>query len=193
MSRRATRSSELLVAMAILLIVVGGLTQLMVSGTKAQSDMSKRFEAQQNARLALDKLRREMHCASDVKQMDGLRSGDAATYSGIRITLGAYCRNGGMDVIWCTRTTAGVIELYRIASSPVGATCVGGTRWASYLVSGNVFSYASPPARRAHDCRRRNLDQPRRAAVSPQGRHRSSEQGASMKSRLPQPLTPRGG
>jgi prepilin-type N-terminal cleavage/methylation domain-containing protein len=148
--RRARESegytlTELLVTMAILLIVIGGLTQLMVSGTKAQSDMSKRFEAQQNARLAMDKLRREMHCASAVVQMDD--SPLAASNTGIKITLGSYCRTGSGPVIWCTRTTAGVIELYRILPPfTPGAPCVGGIPWTRYLVTGNVFSYASTPA-----------------------------------------------
>jgi len=56
--------TEMLVVLAILGVVVGALTQLFVSASNAQRDMSNRFEAQQNARLALDKLRREIHCTS---------------------------------------------------------------------------------------------------------------------------------
>ncbi len=55
--------SELIIVLAILLIVVGALTQLFVSASTAQVDMTRRFEAQQDMRLALDKLRREIHCA----------------------------------------------------------------------------------------------------------------------------------
>jgi prepilin-type N-terminal cleavage/methylation domain-containing protein len=126
--RRARESegytlTELLVTMAILLIVVGGLTQLMVSGTKAQSDMTSRFEAQQNARLALDKLRREMHCANDVTEMNNATLA-TGLHSAVKIKLGSYCRTVG-DVVWCRRpTTAGgtVIGLYRI--TPVAGTAI---------------------------------------------------------------------
>ena len=55
---------ELLTVMAILGVVLGGLTALFVGGSNAQLDMNRRFEAQQAARLALDKMRREVHCAS---------------------------------------------------------------------------------------------------------------------------------
>ena len=58
--------SEMLVVLAILGIVLAALTQLFVSASTAQVDMTRRFEAQQNMRLALDKLRREIHCASAV-------------------------------------------------------------------------------------------------------------------------------
>ena len=38
------------------------LVSLFTSGAKAELDMNRRFEAQQNARLALDRMRRELHC-----------------------------------------------------------------------------------------------------------------------------------
>ena len=47
--------------------------------------MSNRFQAQQNARLALDKLRREIHCTSGVSPTAQLPR------TSITITLGSYC------------------------------------------------------------------------------------------------------
>ena len=35
----------------------------MVSGTNAEVDMNRRFQAQTEARLGLDKLRSEVHCS----------------------------------------------------------------------------------------------------------------------------------
>ena len=64
---------ELLVVLAIFTTVVTALVALFTSGAKAELDMNRRFEAQQNARLALDRMRRpslskwesSMKCSSD--------------------------------------------------------------------------------------------------------------------------------
>ena len=52
--------------MSIFLLILTGLTTLFASGARAEMDLNRRFEAQQNARLALDKLRRELHCSSGI-------------------------------------------------------------------------------------------------------------------------------
>ena len=57
---------EMVTVMAIMGIVLAGLTQIFTSASKADIDMSNRFQAQQNTRLALDKLRTDVHCAYDV-------------------------------------------------------------------------------------------------------------------------------
>ena len=56
---------ELLTSMAILGFVVASLGTLLVSGQKAEIDLNERFQAQTNARLALDLFRREVHNACD--------------------------------------------------------------------------------------------------------------------------------
>ena len=90
--------TEMMVVMAILGVIVAGLTQLFLSGSKAEADMSNRFRAQQNARLALDGLRREIHCASAVV--------GTPTTSSLTITLPSYCPTNGTgadtSVTWCT-------------------------------------------------------------------------------------------
>ena len=141
--------SELIIVLAILLVVVGALAQLFASASTAQVDMTRRFEAQQDMRLALDKLRREIHCASTV-------TGIPPT-SSIVIKLGAYCptnKTGAIaDVTWCTKDKNGnappgagaPFSLWRYS----GATCTGpgGRREADYLTIANVFAaYPPPPA-----------------------------------------------
>ena len=54
--------AELLVVMAILGVVLAGLTALITAGLKTQTDQTNRATAQQDARLALDQLRHEVHC-----------------------------------------------------------------------------------------------------------------------------------
>ena len=54
--------------------------------------MSNRFQAQQNARLALDKLRREIHCTSAAANgTNGTALAAATAYSSVRFTLPSYC------------------------------------------------------------------------------------------------------
>lgn len=55
---------EMLVVMSILGTVIAGLTTVFVSGSRAELDLNRRFQAQQQARLALDKIRVDLHCAS---------------------------------------------------------------------------------------------------------------------------------
>src|SRR3954447_16863875 len=80
--------SEMIVVLLILGVIVGGLTQLFVSASNAQQDMNNRFRAQQNARLALDKLRREIHCTSAAANGTNRQPLAASTaYSSVRFTL----------------------------------------------------------------------------------------------------------
>jgi type II secretory pathway pseudopilin PulG len=116
--------TELLTVLVILTIVLSGLTALFVSATKSEVDLRKRFEAQQEARIAMDALRREVHCASAITQ-----TGASHTVS---LTLATGCPSGSGTVTWCT-VSAGTnrYQLYR----KTGATCdTTGKRYADYLV-----------------------------------------------------------
>src|SRR6202162_3637625 len=55
---------ELLVTMVILVIVLGSLTTVFTSGSSAEATLNRRFQAQQNARLGLDRIRVDIHCAT---------------------------------------------------------------------------------------------------------------------------------
>jgi prepilin-type N-terminal cleavage/methylation domain-containing protein len=55
---------ELLVTMVILSVVISGLTTVFISGSSATVSLDLRSRGQLNARLALDKLRVDIHCAS---------------------------------------------------------------------------------------------------------------------------------
>jgi prepilin-type N-terminal cleavage/methylation domain-containing protein len=123
---------ELLTAMVIMGIVLGGLTQIFVSGSKAENDMNARFRAQQDARLSLDRIRRDVHCASDV-----------TPYSQSSATLvSAGCGN----VTWCTAAVGASTTRYRLYRQ-TGSTCgsAGGSLVADYLLSANVFTAFTHP------------------------------------------------
>jgi type II secretory pathway pseudopilin PulG len=126
--------TELVTVLLILTIVLSGLTALFVSATTAEVDMRERFQAQQEARVALDALRREVHCASAISQ-----TGPSPT---VTLTLATGCPSGSGAVTWCT-VSAGTnrYQLYRKS----GATCdSGGKLYADYITLENVFSYTAP-------------------------------------------------
>ena len=57
---------EMLTVLVVFGTVMSALLVLLVQGTNAEVDMNNRFQAQQDARVALDKIRREAHCATAV-------------------------------------------------------------------------------------------------------------------------------
>ena len=135
---------ELIVSMTILGLVVGSLTGIFASALSDEADMNKRFQAQENGRLALDTLRREMHCANAVTQAGGSALTTTAT-AGITLTLGSYCTTSGgaaTSVSWCARGSARPWSLYRIAG---GGSCPasGGVKWADWLTTGTPFSLST--------------------------------------------------
>jgi prepilin-type N-terminal cleavage/methylation domain-containing protein len=102
---------EMLIVMAILGIVISGLTTIFVSGSRAELDMNRRFQAQQQARLALDRIRADLHCAS-AAQVQTIN-----TYNGVAISA-PNCSTATID--WClvpsTKLT-GRYALYRTTST----------------------------------------------------------------------------
>ena len=114
---------EMLIVLAIMGVVMGALTTLFVQASNAELDMNNRFQAQQGTRLALDKMRREVHC--------GTVATPAGQSSSVTLTLPSYCKTGSGSITWCTRNIAtNRYGLYRV----VGSTCTGGVEWADYLV-----------------------------------------------------------
>jgi prepilin-type N-terminal cleavage/methylation domain-containing protein len=130
--------TEMIVVLTILLVVVSALAQLFVSASRAQADMNNRFQAQQTARLALDKLRREIHCA---KAVSGTVPG-----SSITITLGGYCPTntigGDQTVTWCATGSSAPFALRR----STGSCTATSQKWADYLTTATVFSAYTAPA-----------------------------------------------
>ena len=116
---------EMLTVLLILGVVMAGLTTVFASATNADAEMNNRFQAQQTARLALDKLRREIHCSSSATPA-------GTDTSSITLTLPSYCKtySGSASVTWCTRNiSTNRYALYRVD----GATCTGGVKWADFL------------------------------------------------------------
>jgi prepilin-type N-terminal cleavage/methylation domain-containing protein len=131
-SERGYSLIEMLVVMAIMGIVMTSLTTVFVQASNSETDMNNRFQAQLTAKLALDKMRREVHCASVATP--------TGTSSSVTITLPSYCKTGSGSITWCTRSVAtNRYALYRV----VGSTCTGGIKWADYLAPSTSASICS--------------------------------------------------
>jgi prepilin-type N-terminal cleavage/methylation domain-containing protein len=127
---------ELVIVMVILGVVLSGLTTAFVSGSRAEIDLNKRFQAEQNARLALDAIRREAHCARSA----------TVTASTVTLDLPTGCPSGSGSVTWCTAGSGSRFGLYRRAVAGTCSTAAPSVRKADYLTTGSVFSYSLPTA-----------------------------------------------
>ena len=119
---------ELLMVLAILGTVVGALTTLFVQATNAEFESNRRFQAQQGARVAIDKMRREIHCASAITP--------AGTASSISVTLPAQCPSAGGALTTVTYSTAGSGQRFQLLRN--------GVNLADYVTLQNAFNYTAP-------------------------------------------------
>ena len=126
---------ELLVSVSILGSVMASVSVLLVSATKSEVDMNRRFQAQTEARLGLDLMRREVHCAMSVSP-----SGAAAS---VTLTIPATCPTSGGNtaITWCT--VANGTNRWGLWRYP-GSNCSGsGKRMADYVTAASVFNYTA--------------------------------------------------
>jgi prepilin-type N-terminal cleavage/methylation domain-containing protein len=135
---------ELLVTMVILVIVLGSLTTVFISGSSAESTLNLRFQAQQNARLGLDRIRDDIHCATAAQAQT------INTYPGVKLAVG-NCLAATPTVSWCVvqfSTTPVRYQLFR--STTTGATTCTSTDAArvliaDYLVLSSAFTTTTIP------------------------------------------------
>jgi Tfp pilus assembly protein PilV len=161
---------ELLVTSVILVIVVGGLATLFVSAIRSETDQTNRVRSQQNARVVLDQLRREIHCASTVSS-NLVNAGDPSwPAKSITIKLGSYCTTnsaGLASITWCTSASP-PYTLWRyghktdLSAATYATACKNavadpaGRQWAANIVdvsgsvsSGQIFTGYSAPTQPA--------------------------------------------
>jgi prepilin-type N-terminal cleavage/methylation domain-containing protein len=124
---------ELLVALSILLVVLGGIMTPLVSATKAEVDLRSRFEAQETARLALTTFQRDVHCATAVTPTSGATST-------ITLTLLSGCAAGATSVTWCAVSHGSLFDLWRIPGTACSTSASGSRRWTQGLTNQSVFT-----------------------------------------------------
>lgn len=134
---------ELLTAMTILAAVMTSLTVVLVSATNADARMNQEFQAQTQARTALERFRREGHAACKADP-----AGATATITLTYVSAGSCPATGGIQVSWCT--VANGSSRYGLFRS-AGATCseATGVKVADYLVVAEAFNYQTTANRRA--------------------------------------------
>lgn len=133
---------ELLTAMSILAFVMTGILAVFVGGLHATTDMNERFQAQQNARLALTALRTEAGsaCSESV----------AADHSSVTLAIpdpSLGC-SSATQVTWCASSSNGLLPfgLYRQS----GGSCLWstGVLKAGSLTTNAVFSAVTASGQR---------------------------------------------
>jgi prepilin-type N-terminal cleavage/methylation domain-containing protein len=130
---------EMVIVMAILGVVLGGLMTLFVQGSNAETDLNFRFQAQQQARNAIDAVRRDGHRACNVTSA----STTSVSLAYWDQTLTPPACSSTATVVWCTRASGTKYALWRVAGSTCGAS--GGVKKADYLTnaSGAIFTYTA--------------------------------------------------
>jgi len=99
---------ETLVVMSILVIVIGAIADGFTSASKAETDQVSRADDQEAARQALDRLRKDIHCASAASVGSNAQGGYTLNLTVgpnqcIAVTAGPQAGVGLSDgVQWCT-------------------------------------------------------------------------------------------
>ena len=144
---------EMITTMAMLSFVMAGVAVLFVSGLHAQTDMNQRFQAQQNARLALTTMRSDIRNSCVAPQVYSTAASTTALTSGVfggKVVLASACSAGvaTSSVTWCadSSTAAAPFGLYR----QTGTSCAfnNGVKRADQLRSNAVFALLTTSGRR---------------------------------------------
>jgi prepilin-type N-terminal cleavage/methylation domain-containing protein len=141
---------ELVVVMVILLIVLAPLTTSFASGMIAQVDQTNRFDAQENARQALDRMRKDIHCGHGVTDpYTNSWGGQTLVLTQTNATGTAECpglvQTNASAVQWCTIPVVGATDRYQLyRENDPDATCDGSisTFMVDYLTRADIW--ASP-------------------------------------------------
>jgi prepilin-type N-terminal cleavage/methylation domain-containing protein len=124
---------ELLTVLVILGVVLAGLTAMFHAGMRAEMRANKELDAQQNARAALDRMRRELHCASEISAPNG------TAVATMTVTLPATCPGSDTTVTYATASVG--TNRWELTRAGDSGTPV---RVADYLTSGTPFTYYVP-------------------------------------------------
>src|SRR5579862_2985386 len=119
---------ELLVVMAMMGMLLAGITSIFVSSMQTQSKLTNEFNSVSNLHVGVDRMRSDVNLACSSTATAG-----TATNT---ITL-SECAGSG-TVTWCTSGSGTNYSLYRYTS---GSTCTSGVKFASYLTGGSIFTY----------------------------------------------------
>jgi type II secretory pathway pseudopilin PulG len=122
---------ETLVVMTILVVVIGAIADGFTSASKTETDQTARADDQEAARQALERLRKDIHCASaaTVAPTDSLNPQSGYTLNltvdpgqCLAVTTGSGVGISGSDgVQWCTVPIGGSTTRYGMYRTVVSA------------------------------------------------------------------------
>jgi Tfp pilus assembly protein PilW len=134
---------ELLTTMAILSFVMTGILVVFVGGLHATTNMDERFQAQQNARLALTGMRNDIRtaCSASISSVTGQATGSLLTLT--EPNASTACSSGTTQVTWCADSTNHLapFTLYRQTSGSCAYN--NGTSQAGSLRTNVIFTVPS--------------------------------------------------
>jgi type II secretory pathway pseudopilin PulG len=139
---------EMITTMAMLGFVMAAVAALFVSGLHAQTDMDLRFQAQQNARLALTSMRSDIRNSCMAPQVYSTAASTTVLASGVfggKVVLASACSGGAAtsNITWCADSASGAAPfgLYR----QTGTSCAynTGVKRADQLTTNAVFALAT--------------------------------------------------
>jgi prepilin-type N-terminal cleavage/methylation domain-containing protein len=141
---------ELIVVMLVMLIILAPLSGSFVSALGAQVDQTRRFDAQENARQALDRMRKDIHCAHGVTDpFANDFGGETILMTETNVTGTAECpglvQTNASAVQWCTIAVTGATNRYQLyRENDPNNTCDGSasTFMVDYLTQSALW--ASP-------------------------------------------------
>ncbi|HLX20789.1 MAG TPA: type II secretion system protein [Gaiellaceae bacterium] len=109
---------EMLMVMVLMGIVMGSITTVFISGARAQTELSRFFQAQTQARAGLDRLRADVHCASGAQ---------ATTVNGVQALKlnDTNCYASMPTITWCLVTSTALTGRYALYRSTIdtSSTC----------------------------------------------------------------------
>jgi len=136
--------------MAVMLVILSSLTAAYVSAQTAQVDQTRRFDAQENARQALDRMRKDIHCAHGVtdpyvNDSNGFTIVMTETNTAGQEECPNLVQTNASGVQWCTIPVGGATNRYKLyRENDPDQQCDGqdATFMTDYLTSGDIW--ASP-------------------------------------------------
>ena len=140
--------------LAIMMLVIGPLTDSFVSGMHTQIAQTNIYDAQENARMALERMRKDIHCAHGVNTpLDDGSGGQTLILTETNVSGTAECPNliqvGASAVQWCTVAVPGAPDRYILyRESDANQLCDGSTATfqVDYLTTGTVWTTPACPS-----------------------------------------------
>lgn len=137
---------ETLVVMSILVVVIGAIADGFTSASRVQTDQTARADDQESARQALERLRRDIHCASAAAVNPNAQGGYTLNLTVdpgqcLAVTTGVGVAQSGSDgVQWCTVPVVGSTDRYKMYRTIV-STCdsADAVFQVDYVTLGNVW------------------------------------------------------